>query len=56
MVEQSLVSRALGNRSLIADPRLPIKDTINEVKQRQKFRPFAPSILEEHAEEYFEAQ
>ena len=27
--------------------------TINEVKQRQKFRPFAPSILEEHAEEYF---
>ena len=44
----------LGNRSLIADPRLPIKDTINEVKQRQKFRPFAPSILEEHAEEYFE--
>tara|TARA_Y100001972_G_scaffold125354_1_gene176384 strand:- start:414 stop:1760 length:1347 start_codon:yes stop_codon:yes gene_type:complete len=46
--------RALGNRSLIADPRLPIKDTMNEVKQRQKFRPFAPSILEEHAEEYFE--
>ena len=46
--------RALGNRSLIADPRLDIKDTINEVKRRQKFRPFAPSILEEFADEYFE--
>ena len=54
MVKQSLGCKTLGNRSLIADPRLPIKDTINEVKQRQKFRPFAPSILEEHAEEYFE--
>ena len=46
--------RALGNRSLIADPRLNIKDTVNEVKQRQKFRPFAPAILEEFATEYFE--
>jgi len=46
--------RALGNRSLIADPRLDIKDTVNEIKQRQKFRPFAPAILEEHANEYFE--
>ena len=49
-------ARSLGNRSLIADPRLDIKDTINEVKRRQKFRPFAPSILEEFADEYFEGQ
>ena len=45
--------RALGNRSLLADPRLDIKDTVNEVKQRQKFRPFAPAILEEHFDDYF---
>lgn len=47
-------ARSLGNRSLIADPRRHIKDTINEVKRRQKFRPFAPAILEEFADEYFE--
>ena len=46
--------RALGNRSLIADPRKNIKDTINEIKQRQKYRPFAPAILEEYANEYFD--
>ena len=46
--------RALGNRSLIADPRRDIKDTVNEIKRRQKFRPFAPAILEEYANEYFE--
>jgi len=46
--------RALGNRSLIADPRRDIKDTVNQIKQRQKFRPFAPAILEEFADEYFE--
>ena len=46
--------RALGNRSLIADPRLEIKDTINKVKKRQTFRPFAPAILSEYADEYFE--
>jgi len=47
--------RALGNRSLLADPRGPeIKDTVNEIKRRQKFRPFAPSILEEHAQDYFD--
>ena len=46
--------RALGNRSLLADPRLDIKDTVNEIKQRQKFRPFAPAILEEYAAEFFE--
>lgn len=47
--------RALGNRSLLADPRGPdIKDRVNEIKRRQKFRPFAPVILEEHVDEYFE--
>ena len=47
--------RALGNRSLLADPRGPdIKDKVNEIKKRQKFRPFAPSILEEHAHEIFD--
>ena len=47
--------RALGNRSLLADPRGPeIKDKVNEIKRRQKFRPFAPAIMEEHAHEYFE--
>ena len=47
--------RALGNRSLLADPRGPeIKDKVNEIKRRQKFRPFAPMILEEHVHEYFD--
>jgi carbamoyltransferase len=47
--------RALGNRSLIADPRGPfIKDRINNIKQREQFRPFAPAILEEYADRYFE--
>ena len=45
--------RALGNRSLLADPRLDIKDTVNKIKQRQKFRPFAPAILEEYFDDYF---
>jgi carbamoyltransferase len=47
--------RALGNRSLLADPRgAEIKDTVNEIKRRQKFRPFAPVILEELVHEYFD--
>lgn len=46
--------RALGNRSLLANPIFDVKDTVNKVKNRQKFRPFAPAILEEFAEEYFE--
>ena len=47
--------RALGHRSLLADPRGPeIKDTVNEIKRRQKFRPFAPAILEEHVHDYFD--
>jgi carbamoyltransferase len=45
--------RALGNRSLLADPREDIKDTINKIKQRQLFRPFAPAILEEFSDKYF---
>jgi carbamoyltransferase len=47
--------RALGNRSLLADPRGPeIKDKVNGIKRRQKFRPFAPVILEEYADDYFD--
>jgi carbamoyltransferase len=46
--------RALGNRSLIADVRYDVKDTVNEIKRRQKYRPFAPAILEEYAHEYFD--
>jgi carbamoyltransferase len=47
--------RALGNRSLLADPRGPdIKDRVNEIKRRQQFRPFAPVILEEYADRYFD--
>ena len=47
--------RALGNRSLLADPRgIYIKDRVNDIKQRQAFRPFAPMILAEHAKDYFD--
>jgi len=47
--------RALGNRSLLADPRgRDIKDRVNEIKRRQKFRPFAPVVLEEMADQYFD--
>jgi carbamoyltransferase len=47
--------RALGNRSLLADPRgSEIKDKVNDIKRRQQFRPFAPVILEEHVSEYFD--
>ncbi len=46
--------RALGNRSFLADPRGPeVKDLVNQIKRRQKFRPFAPAILEEDVHEYF---
>ena len=49
-------ARALGSRSLLADPRrTDIRDIVNlKIKFREKFRPFAPSILEEYAAEYFE--
>lgn len=47
--------RALGNRSLCADPRgNEIKDRMNVIKKRQKFRPFAPVILAEEANNYFD--
>ena len=47
--------RALGNRSLLADPRgKDIKDRVNAIKRRQEFRPFAPVILAEHSDEYFD--
>lgn len=46
--------RALGNRSLLADPRgKDMKDKVNKIKKRQRYRPFAPVILAEHAEKYF---
>jgi carbamoyltransferase len=47
--------RALGNRSLLADPRgIDIKERVNAIKQRQQFRPFAPVILEEVCDQYFD--
>ena len=47
--------RALGNRSLLADPRgTNIKDQVNSIKRRQKFRPFAPVIMAEMASQYFD--
>jgi carbamoyltransferase len=48
--------RALGNRSIIADPRNPnMKDIVNtKIKFREPYRPFAPSVLAECAEDYFE--
>lgn len=48
--------RALGHRSILADPRKPdMKDVLNaRVKHREWFRPFAPAILAEHASDYFE--
>ena len=48
-------NRALGNRSILADPRrYDIKNVINKtIKHREDFRPFAPSVLEEHYQDYF---
>ncbi len=48
--------RALGNRSILANPCNPnMKDLLNSrVKQRESFRPYAPSVLEEKAEDFFE--
>ncbi|HEX8493354.1 MAG TPA: carbamoyltransferase C-terminal domain-containing protein [Pyrinomonadaceae bacterium] len=48
--------RALGNRSIVVDPRrADMKDILNDrIKKREPFRPFAPSILEEHVGDYFE--
>jgi carbamoyltransferase len=49
-------ARALGNRSLLADPRrADMRDIINlRIKFRERFRPFAPSILEEHVADWFD--
>ncbi len=49
--------RALGNRSILADPRNPkMKDIINlKVKRRESFRPFAPVVLREYQHEWFES-
>jgi len=49
--------RALGNRSILADPRNPnMKSIINmKIKRRESFRPFAPSVLEEHQSDWFES-
>ncbi len=48
--------RALGHRSILADPRHEeMKDIVNiKIKFREPFRPFAPSVLEDHAPEYFD--
>jgi carbamoyltransferase len=47
--------RALGNRSLLCDPRGPdAKSRMNTIKKREQFRPFAPAILAEHASTYFD--
>jgi len=48
--------RALGNRSIVADPRrAEMRDILNQrIKKREPFRPFAPSILEERVGDYFE--
>jgi len=48
--------RALGNRSIVVDPRrVDMKDTLNDrIKKREPFRPFAPSILAERIGDYFE--
>ena len=50
--------RALGNRSILADPRRPdMQRVLNlKIKFRESFRPFAPSILSEHAAEWFEGR
>jgi carbamoyltransferase len=48
--------RALGNRSIVGDPRRSdMKDILNlKIKRRESFRPFAPSVLNEHVAEWFE--
>jgi carbamoyltransferase len=47
--------RALGNRSILADPRDPnIKDKVNRIKKRELFRPFAPVVMAEYASEWFD--
>lgn len=46
--------RALGNRSILFDPRHPeAKQIVNTIKRREDYRPFAGSVMAEHADEYF---
>jgi len=49
--------RALGNRSILCDPRrTDMKDILNtKIKRRESFRPFAPSVLKEHVKDWFES-
>ncbi|HEY8164051.1 MAG TPA: carbamoyltransferase C-terminal domain-containing protein, partial [Gemmatimonadaceae bacterium] len=49
--------RALGNRSILADPRsVAIRDRVNAIKGREKWRPLAPSVLAERSDDYFAAR
>jgi len=53
--ESEIGPRALGNRSIMFDPTVPnAKDIVNEIKDREEFRPFAGSMLLEYFDEYFE--
>jgi carbamoyltransferase len=54
--ESASGNRALGNRSILADPRNPnIKDIINQrIKKREDFRPFAPTVLVEYYDQFFD--
>ena len=56
--KMELGSRALGNRSILVDPRRPdMKDILNaRIKRRENFRPFAPSVLEKMAGDWFETE
>jgi carbamoyltransferase len=49
--------RALGNRSILGDPRrADMKDILNlKIKRRESFRPFAPSVMQEHVKDWFES-
>ena len=50
----AIIIQTAGNRSLLADPRGDdIKDKVNQIKKRQKFRPFAPCVLEEKVNDWF---
>lgn len=52
--ESEIGPRALGNRSLLFDPTNPMaKEIVNEIKEREEFRPFAGSMLLEYFDEYF---
>ena len=53
--DQKQVQEHLGNRSIVYDPTDPDgKDIVNRVKGREWFRPFAASVMQEHAKEWFD--